>query len=60
VPGLKRDDEIVTDYPEAAAMGRILMDIDFPADKNKVIQFVQKQHNPILNADMIVKNYYHY
>ncbi len=44
VPGLKRDDEIVTDYPEAAAMGRILMDIGFPADKSKVIQFVQKQH----------------
>ncbi|HXT83162.1 MAG TPA: DUF2795 domain-containing protein [Verrucomicrobiae bacterium] len=44
VPGLKRDDEIVADYPEAAAMGRILMDIGFPADKSKVIQFVQKQH----------------
>jgi hypothetical protein len=35
VPGLKRDDEIVTDYPEAAAMGRILMDIDSPADKTR-------------------------
>lgn len=45
IPGQKRDDEIVTDYPEAAAMGRILMDIGFPADKNKVIQFVEKQHN---------------
>ena len=44
VPELKRDDEIVTDYPEAAAMGRILMGIDFPADKEKVIQFVQNQH----------------
>ena len=43
IPGQKRDDEIVTDYPEAAAMGRILMDIGFPADKRKVIQFVQKQ-----------------
>lgn len=45
IPGQKRDDEIVTDYPEAAAMGRILMDIGFPADKNKVIQFVEKQHD---------------
>ncbi len=44
VPGLKRDDEIVTDYPEAATMGRILMDIGFPADKSKILQFVQKQH----------------
>ncbi len=44
VLGLKRDDEIVSDYPEAAAMGRILMDIGFPADKNKILRFVQKQH----------------
>ena len=44
VSGLKRDDEIVSDYPEAAAMGRILMNIGFPADKNKILQFVKEQH----------------
>jgi hypothetical protein len=27
VPGEKRDDEIVTNFPEAAAMGRILMNV---------------------------------
>jgi hypothetical protein len=27
VPGEKRDDELVTNFPEAAAMGRILMNI---------------------------------
>ncbi|MGB7636700.1 MAG: DUF2795 domain-containing protein [Nitrososphaeraceae archaeon] len=43
VPGEKRDDEIVTNFPEAAAMGRILMNVGFPADKNKIIQFVQKE-----------------
>ena len=42
IPGQKRDDEIVTDYPKAAAMGRILMDIGFPEDKNRIIQFVEK------------------
>jgi hypothetical protein len=36
VPGEKRDDEIVTNFPEAAAMGRILMKVGFPADKNKI------------------------
>lgn len=40
VPGQRRDDEIVTNFPEAAAMGRILMHLGFPADKNKIIQFV--------------------
>ena len=43
VVGERRDDEIVTNFPEAAAMGRILMNVGFPADKNKIIQFVQKQ-----------------
>jgi len=43
VAGERRDDEIVTNFPEAAAMGRILMNVGFPADKNKIIQFVQKQ-----------------
>jgi hypothetical protein len=33
IPGQKRDDEIVMDYPEAAAMGRILMDIGFSEEK---------------------------
>ncbi len=43
VVGERRDDEIVTNFPEAAAMGRILMNVGFPADKNKIIEFVQKQ-----------------
>jgi hypothetical protein len=29
--------------PQAAAMGRILMHIGFPAEKNKIIQFLQKE-----------------
>jgi hypothetical protein len=53
VPGEKRDDEIVTNFPEAAAMGRILMHVGFPADKNKIIQFVQRQQesNPECRFD---------
>ncbi len=53
VPGEKRDDEIVTNFPEAAAMGRILMHVGFPADKHKIIQFVQKQQesNPECRFD---------
>ena len=53
VAGVRRDDEIVTNFPEAAAMGRILMNVGFPADKNKIIQFVQKQQesNPECRFD---------
>ena len=53
VPGEKRDDEIITNFPEAAAMGRILMHVGFPADKHKIIQFVQTQQesNPECRFD---------
>ena len=42
VPGLKRE-SVIADYPEAAAMGRILINVGFPADKNKLIQFVREE-----------------
>lgn len=53
VVGERRDDQIVTNFPEAAAMGRILMNVGFPADKNKIIQFVQKKQesNPECRFD---------
>lgn len=53
VAGERKDDQIVTNFPEAAAMGRILMNVGFPADKNKIIQFVQKQQesNPECRFD---------
>src|SRR5437588_12899176 len=31
----------VGDYANAAALGRLLKDLEFPADKNKIIQYVQ-------------------
>ena len=53
VQGEKRDDETITNFPEAAAMGRLLMNIGFPANKNKIIQFVQKEQesNPECRFD---------
>ena len=53
VAGERRDDQIVTNFPEEAAMGRILMNLGFPADKNKIIQFVQKKQesNPECDFD---------
>lgn len=53
IPGEKRDDEVVPDFPEAAAMGRILMHIGFPADKGKIIEFVHniQESNPECRLD---------
>jgi hypothetical protein len=42
VPGERRDKD-VTDFPKAAAMGQALKGLEFPAEKNKIIQHIQQQ-----------------
>src|ERR671922_927488 len=32
----------VKDYPKAAAIGQILKDLDFPADKHKIVEYAQR------------------
>jgi glycerol dehydrogenase-like iron-containing ADH family enzyme len=32
----------VQDYPKAAAIGQILKDLEFPADKNKIIEYAER------------------
>jgi hypothetical protein len=41
----QRKEVNVEDYPKAAALGQILKDVDFPADKQKIIQHVQHSGN---------------
>jgi hypothetical protein len=38
----QRKEVNVEDYPKAAALGQLLKDIDFPADKQKIIQHIQQ------------------
>src|SRR5918999_1152788 len=45
----ERKEVNVEDYPKAIALGQLLKDIDFPADKQKVIQHVQQRSGN--NAD---------
>jgi hypothetical protein len=45
----QRKEVNVEDYPKAIALGQLLKDIDFPADKQKVIQHVQQRSGN--NAD---------
>ena len=37
----QRKEVNVGDYANVAALGRLLKDLDFPADKNKIIQYIQ-------------------
>jgi hypothetical protein len=36
----------VGDYAKTAALGQLLKDLDFPADKNNIIEFVQQSQQP--------------
>ena len=39
----QRKEVNVGDYASAAALGRLLKELDFPTDKNKIIQLVQEK-----------------
>jgi len=39
----QRKEVNVESYSKVAAVGQVLKDIDFPADKNKIISFARKQ-----------------
>jgi glycerol dehydrogenase-like iron-containing ADH family enzyme len=45
IPG-ERKEKTINDFPKAAAVGQILKDLDFPADKRTIITFVEKLNTP--------------
>lgn len=42
----QRKEVNVGDYAKTAALGQLLKDLDFPADKNNIIEFVQQSQQP--------------
>ena len=45
VQGEQRD-RTISDFPQAAALGQVLKDLDFPADKNAIVRFVEQSNRP--------------
>jgi uncharacterized protein DUF2795 len=45
VAGEKRD-KTVTDFPKAAAVGQLLKDLEFPADKTHIVRFLEHSTKP--------------
>lgn len=45
IPG-ERKEKTINDFPKAAAVGQILKDLDFPADKQTIVNFVEKLNTP--------------
>ncbi|HJS83404.1 MAG TPA: DUF2795 domain-containing protein, partial [Nitrososphaera sp.] len=44
VPGESRE-KSVSDFPKAAALGQALKEMNFPADKNSIVRFLQESTN---------------
>jgi hypothetical protein len=39
-------EKTISDFPKAAAVGQILKNLDFPADKQTIVNFVKKLNTP--------------
>ncbi|MDQ3976102.1 MAG: DUF2795 domain-containing protein [Thermoproteota archaeon] len=50
----QRKEVNVGDYPKAAALGQLLKDIDFPSDKQRIIQHVQQRSGSNTDAKDIL------
>ena len=46
IPGVGRKEKTINDFSKAAALGQILKDLDFPADKQTIVTFVEKLNSP--------------
>lgn len=53
IPGQKK--EVQGDYGQLASLGQILKDIEFPANKNQIVEFV-KSHNADQNILQQLQN----
>jgi hypothetical protein len=43
----ERKEKTINDFPKAAAIGQILKDLNFPADKQTIVNVVLKLNSPI-------------
>ena len=46
IPGVGRKEKTINDFPKAAALGQILKDLDFPVDKQTIVNFVKELNTP--------------
>jgi hypothetical protein len=53
VAGERREKDI-TDFPRATAIGQALIGLQFPADKNKIIQHVQQQSQTNPDCEKVI------
>jgi Protein of unknown function (DUF2795) len=54
IPGEGRRSKTVNDMPSAAALARLLKDFEFPAYKNRIVEFIRKKKNNDPNSNQIL------
>lgn len=42
-------EKTVSDFPQAAALGQVLKDFNFPADKGAIVRFIEQSNKPERN-----------
>jgi Protein of unknown function (DUF2795) len=47
----QRKEIVVNDYAKAATLSQFLKDLGFPANKDKIVQFVQEQQKLLTNSE---------
>ena len=52
IPG-ERKEKTINDFPKAAALGQILKDLDFPADKHTIVTFIEKLNSPQSSREIL-------
>ena len=45
IPG-ERKEKTINDFPKAAVVGQILKDLEFPADKQTIVSFIEELNTP--------------
>jgi hypothetical protein len=43
IPGEGKRSKTINDTPNTAALAQLVKDLDFPADKSKIVQFIQQK-----------------
>ena len=58
IPGEGRRSKTINDMPNTAALAQLLKDLEFPADKSKIVKFIQqkKTNDPKSNQLLPVLN----
>jgi hypothetical protein len=55
IPSERKEKKIINDFPKAAAVGQILKDLNFPADKQTIVTFVEGPNSPQNKDNFLVE-----